>query len=174
MKKIISLALCALMLVTVLAACGNETPADNTPATLKFGMGVFVSPATVADATEDKAGSASMDATYAAVSVDADGKIVGIALDVMQHKLSFTADGKAAVVNEFKSKYEKMGDYNMKPASPIGKEWNEQAAAFDTVCTGKTIAEITALVVDGKGNDEVVNAGCTMKLGDWIEVYAKF
>ena len=46
-----------------------------------------------------------------------------------------------------------MGDtYGMKQASPIKKEWYEQADAFDAYAVGKTAAELqkTALTDDGK------------------------
>lgn len=175
MKKILSLILSVLMIFT-LAACGAETtdaPATET-ATLKFGLGVYVAGATVADASADKDGSASMDATYAAVSVDADGKIVAVALDVMQHKLAFTTEGKAIAATEFKSKYEKGPDYNMLSASPIGKEWNEQADAFKTQVIGKTLDEVKALVAEGdKPVQSVIDAGCTIKIAEFVGAVEK-
>ena len=43
------------------------------------------------------------------------------------------------------SKWEKLEGYNMKGASPIGKEWYEQAEAFENLAVGKTVAELVAL-----------------------------
>ena len=74
MKKIIAIALSVLMLVSLLTACGAEKPAD-TAATVKFGAGVQ-SAITPADATDEKNASGTLDASLAAVLVDADGKIV--------------------------------------------------------------------------------------------------
>lgn len=165
MKKILSLILCVLMMVSVLAACGEKAP---EAANLKFGLGVNVPAASVADATADKDGSASVDATYAAVSVDADGKIVAVALDTMQHKITFTAEGKTAK-GEFKSKYELGADYGMVAYGGATKEWYEQADAFKSVVIGKTLDEVKALATeDGKGVEAVVNAGCTMSVAPYV------
>ena len=177
MKKFFALMLAIALLATMTACGGNNADNNgdnNAPATLKFGLGVYVAGATVADATADKAGSASMDATYAAVSLDADGKIVAVVLDVMQHKLSYNADGTTAANTEFKSKYEKMDAYNMKPASPIDKEWYEQADAFKALVVGKTLAEVKALVAEGdKGVQAVIDAGCTMKIAEFVGAIEK-
>ena len=60
--------------------------------------------------------------------------------------------------------------------SPYGsaKEWNEHADAFKNVVKGKTLDEVKALVVDGnKGNDEVVAAGCTIMINEFVGAIEK-
>ena len=62
-----------------------------------------------------------------------------------------------------------LGDaYNMRPASPIGKEWFEQAAVIEAAAIGKTATEIEALV---KGEGELAQA--TMTLDSYTGMLAK-
>lgn len=172
MKKILSIALCVLMLVTALTACGGEKPADN--AAVKFGAAVYVSAPTATDATADKAGQGSVDVTIAAVTVDADGKIVACDLDTMQNKVTYTTEGKAVANAEFKSKREQGDAYNMVAYGQAKQEWYKQADAFEALIVGKTVAEIKALVAEGnKGNDEVVKAGCTIMINEFVNAIEK-
>ena len=50
----------------------------------------------------------------------------------------------------FETKKELKEGYNMKPASPIGKEWYEQIAALEEYATGKTAAEFLATATKAK------------------------
>ncbi len=170
MKKILALALCLLMIVpTMLVGCGN-----NAAATVKFGAGVYTSTPTTADATEDKDGSGKLDVTVAAVTVDADGKIVACALDTASNTVKFTADGKAVANGEFKTKYEMGADYNMVAYGGATKEWFEQADAFEALVAGKTLNEVKALVTDAnKGTEEVINAGCTIMINEFVGAIEK-
>ncbi len=170
MKKFLTLALCILMVMSaVLVGCG-----EKTEAAVKFGAGVYTSTPAVADATEDKDGSGKIDLTIAAVTVDADGKIVACALDTASNTVNFTADGKAVAANEFKTKYELGTDYNMVAYGGAVKEWFEQADAFETVVAGKTLDEVKALVADGgKGTDEVITAGCTIAINEFVAAIEK-
>jgi ethanolamine utilization protein EutP (predicted NTPase) len=158
-----------LALSAVLVGCG-----DKAPATLKFGVGVYSSTPAVTDATADKEGSGKIDVTVAAVSVDADGKIVACALDTASNTVNFTADGKAIANTEFKTKYEAGKDYNMVTYGGAKKEWFEQADAFETLVAGKTLAEVKALVAaENKGNDEVIAAGCTIMIHEFVAAIEK-
>lgn len=171
MKKTISLILCAVMLCSLVALTGCVAPAD---AALKFGSAVYVGAPTAADATADKDGSGSIDITIAAVSVDADGKIVACALDTASNAVAFKADGKAVAAAEFKTKYEMGKDYNMVAYGGATKEWFEQADAFEGVVAGKTLDEVKALIADaGKGTDEVISAGCTIAISDFVNAIEK-
>ena len=171
MKKTISLILCAIMLCSLVALTGCVAPAD---AALKFGSAVYVSGVSATDATADKDGAGTIDVTIAAVSVDADGKIVACALDTASNAVAFKADGKAVAAAEFKTKYELGDNYNMVAYGGAGKEWYAQADAFESVVVGKTLDEVKALIVDGyKGNDEVIAAGCTIGIADFIGAVEK-
>lgn len=174
MNKSLVIILCLVMVISaMLVGCSGETK-DPTPTTLKFGAGVYVSAPTTTDATDDKDGSGKVDVTMAAVTVDADGKIVACALDTASNTVNFTADGKAIANSEFKTKYELGDSYNMVAYGGAAKEWYAQADAFETVVKGKTLAEVKALVAEGnKGTDEVVNAGCTIMVAEFVNAIEK-
>ena len=165
MKRILSflLAVLTLLSLTVLSGCSGKE-------TLKFGMGInaYIDKATSADADTNGEGAASI--TVAAVSLDKDGKVVKCAFDSIENKVAFTSKGKFVEASEFKTKYELKDDYGMKAYGGAAKEWYEQADAFTTTVIGKTLNEVSALVADnGKGNDEVINAGCTIYVSDFVK-----
>ena len=56
----------------------------------------------------------------------------------------------------------------MKPASPVGKEWWEQAAIIEAAAIGKTSTEIAALV---KNEGDLV--GATMTVDSYTAMLAK-
>ncbi len=195
MKKTFVLALCLVMAICAMfAGCtntndpavsdsnvtdGNVSAGDAVEnnaaeANLKFGSAVYVSNLATTDATEDKDGSGKVDITVAAVTVDAEGKIVACALDTASNTVSFTLDGKAVANEEFKTKYEMGADYNMVAYGGAVKEWYEQADAFAALVAGKTVDEVKALVAEeNKGNDEVVNAGCTIMINEFVAAIEK-
>ena len=173
MKKLFSVILCALLIFSLfaLSGCGEK---ETAPATLKFGAGVYTSAPAVADATADKEGTGKLDVTIAAVTVDADGKIVACELDTMSNSVKFTKDGKAVANESFKTKYEAGKDYNMVAYGGAKKEWFEQADSFEKVVAGKTLSEVKALVAEGdKGVDEVVKAGCTIQIHEFVGAIEK-
>lgn len=165
MKRIISLVLCMILIasVFVLGSC------QKTPDTLKFGAGLYISTPTATDASEDAEGTGKLDVTAAAVTLDADGKIVACALDTMSNSVKYTADGKAVAADGFMTKYEIGADYNMVAYGGAAKEWFEQADAFEAFVAGKTLDEVKALVAEGnKGTEEVQNAGCTIMINEFV------
>lgn len=171
MKKFLVLSLCAMMLVSALALTGcnkqDETPTTED-ATVKFGAGVY-STLSTADVTEDSNSSGTLDAAFAAVLVDADGKIVACELDAVKMETAFSADGKVTAVadKDLKSKYEQGSEYGMSAYGMV--EWYEQADALEQQIIGKTLNEVKALVVDGgKGTDAVQTAGCTITINELV------
>ena len=172
MKKFLIFALCLLMVMPMaLVGCG-DTP--DAPATVKFGAAVYASAPAVTDATEDKEGTGNIDLTVCAVTVDADGKIAACELDTASNTVKFTADGKAVANAEFKTKYEQGAGYNMVAYGGATKEWFEQADAFEALVVGKTIAQVKALVAEGgKGTEEVVTAGCTIAINEFVGAIEK-
>ena len=168
MKKLFTMTLCVLLVVSLFAigGCGK--------AALKFGAGVYVSAPTAVDATADKDGSGKLDVTVAAVTVDAAGKIVACALDTASNSVAFTADGKCVAGAEFKTKYELGSDYGMVAYGGSAKEWFEQADAFEALVAGKTLDEVKALIAEeGKGTDEVITAGCTIAISEFVGAIEK-
>ncbi len=61
--------------------------------------------------------------------------------------------------------------YGMKQASPIGKEWNEQAAAFSTYVTGMRLEEVQSIELDdeGKATDPVLISSATIDLRKFVQ-----
>lgn len=176
MKKIIALCLCLLMVLASFVACGSDAKndAETKKDTLKFGSAVYVTAPAVTDATADKEGTGKIDVTVAAVTVDKDGKIVACALDTSSNTVKFTADGKAVANDSFKTKYELGKDYNMVAYGGATKEWYEQADAFEALVAGKTIDQVKALVAEeGKGNNDVIKAGCTITITDFVGAIEK-
>ena len=173
MKKLICVLLSVLMLLSVAVFVGcDKTPAAET--TLKFGMGVYTGTPSTADATEDKDGQGKAAITAAVITVDADGKVVACQLDTADLTVKFTADGKAVANNGFKTKYEQGKDYNMVTYGGAAKEWFEQADAFEALVVGKTLSEIKTLVAEGnKGNSDVVAAGCTIMINEFVGAIEK-
>ena len=167
MKKIFSLILVAAMALAMVG-CGSSKEA------LKFGMGVSANIDNASNADGDTDGEGQITSTVAAVLVNSEGKIVKCEIDAAQNKIAYTAEGKYIANDGFKTKYEQGFDYNMVAYSDATKEWFEQVDAFETVVIGKTIDEVKAMVVDGgSGNDEVVKAGCTIKIAEFVGAVEK-
>ncbi len=191
MKKALALVMSACLAFS-LVACGGETTSTSTAASseaasseaasseaaapaaeagVKTGMAI-VSKTSTSDADADAEGKAQVDSTVAAVLVGEDGKIISCKLDVAQNKVAVAADGSFENTAEFQSKQELKEKYNMKPASPIGKEWYEQANAFADYLVGKTAEEVRAIEVGGDHNGPVdadIAASCTMIGKEWYE-----
>jgi hypothetical protein len=53
------------------------------------------------------------------------------------------------------------------------KEWYQQIDAFIASILGKTIDEVKAMVVNGKGNDTIQTAGCTIYVTDFVAALEK-
>ncbi len=170
MKKIISLTLCVLMLFSVLSLTGCGEKAEP----LKIGLGTvsYVEKLTNADADTDGTGTTT--STFAAVLLDSEGKIVDCAIDCASYTQSFTSKGKFVEAGEIKTKYEQGKDYGMVAYGGATKEWFEQADAFAATAKGKNLEEIKALVAtDGKGSADVVAAGCTIYVSDFVKALEK-
>ena len=151
------------------AADSNATAND----TLKLGVSTAQ---TTADATEDKDGSNQVDTTFFAAAVNAEGKVVAAASDCVQVKFTFDTKGASTfdATKAISTKKEAGANYGMVAYGGAAKEWNEQAAAFDALCVGKTVEEIKGLMLEtGKGNDDVVNAGCTIYVDGFVKAASK-
>ena len=170
MKKILTVVmLTALMLVLA------------TSALAATGLGSVTS-VSVTAATADKAGTASVNTTMCAVTLDDEGKIVAIKFDVVQPKGAFDAAGAAADFNAApQTKKELKEGYGMVKASSIGKEWFEQAEALEAWCIGKTVEEVLGMKTFDRGDghhtmvpDEAdLKTGCTITVGDYLKALEK-
>ena len=166
LKKVLAVVLVAVLAVSF-AACGG-----SKGAAVKTGLAV-------AGVIEDvKETTLTIDVVAAAVTVDADGKIVDVKIDEAQTKPDLAkADADYGV--DLRTKYEKKADYGMKDTSAaipggIGKEWFEQADAFMDWAKGKTAEDIRAAVnAEGKTDNADLKAGCTITIETIAETVAK-
>ena len=128
------------------------------------------------EATAEEAGLAQAYCTAAVVTLDGE-TITSCYIDAVQAKVNFDQNGKiTSELSEAVATKNQLGEnYGMKKASSIGKEWNEQAAAFSEYVTGKTLAEVEGLSVteEGKADDADLAAGVTVKIGGFKSVLAK-
>ena len=129
-----------------------------------------------ADAPEGAAGSVQTDVTIAAVTMSGD-TITSCVIDALQAKGSYDAQGQlvgdtgAAV----RSKNDLGTDYGMGKISSIGKEWNEQAAAFSAYVAGKTLDEVAGIAVDEstKPAEADLAASVTISIGGFQALLEK-
>ena len=156
--------------VMVLAVSGCSAADSGASEEYTLGMGVSTSIAS------SSAGNAQVDAAVAAVILDRDGKIVQCRIDAAQNKMS-VADGEIpedAYSMTFLTKKELGEDYGMKAASSIGREWYEQAEAFEDYVVGMTADDVAAIPVEnGAAADETLYAGCTVSITPFIEAVSK-
>ena len=169
MKNFLVVTLVAALILGVFAFSGCNKKGE----TLKIGLGVYTDVET-ANATQDKNGSAMENSTVAAVLVDGKGRIVKCVVDCTDNTVAYTANGKAIANDSFLTKYEKGDSYNMVLYGGAVQEWYAQANAFCALVSGKTLSEVKALVSsDGNGTDEVIKAGCTIVVLDFVTAIEK-
>jgi hypothetical protein len=159
-KKVLALVLASVMAISF-AACSNGGDSDistndsDATGTAKTGYAVISSISDVEDTT------LTIDSVCAAVLVDTDGKVIDCKIDEAQTKPDLTDVDST----DLRTKLEKQEDYGMKDVSPIGKEWYEQAEAFEQYAIGKTADEIAAGIgEDGYATDADLSAGCTINV----------
>ena len=163
MKKITAAILLTLMLLA-LTACGAADTA--------IGSAMVVSMSGTNAGEKD--GKTQADVTSCTVELDGD-KIVSVQWDVVQCKATVTAKGEVTVAQSVISKKDLKEGYNMKPASPIGKEWYEQIAALEEYAVGKTVAQLAAMPFKTVGTHttvpdvEELASSCTMDCGAFIQ-----
>ncbi len=152
MKKL----LLPLLLAVLLTGCtgtpvvqnGDTTPNTDLSTTpedsVKTGLAMVTTVSKSMNATLDSSGSARTDVTLVALTVDSDGVIRSCSIDGVTAAAPFDHTGQILTDDDtsFPSKNELGDDYGMHKASPIGKEWDEQAAAFAAYAVGKRPDEL--------------------------------
>lgn len=175
MKKFLALGLAGVLAIGF-AACSNGgsdakgEDAGNETAVAKTGYAIY---SEIKEDEYNKSETAlEIDSVCAAVLVDAEGKLIDVKIDEAQTKPDLKKDN--GDVADLRTKLAKQGDYGMAPASPIGKEWYEQIAAFEAWAKGKTAEEIKAGIgEDGYASDADLKAGCTMYANGFASVVAQ-
>jgi len=172
MKKLISLLLLLTTCLSLFAmtSCGSE---------YRLGLGVIYNATNPTDALGGEGDEVDLGVTTAtytvcAMTLDKDGKIVACTFDTLETKLQYSHDGKAVEITSLKTKREQGKDYGMVAWGGSELEWFEQADAFATVLVGKTKGDIASLATaDGKGNSDVITAGCTITVSDFVKAAEK-
>ena len=127
-------------------------------------------------ATADALGALSGTVNVSAVTTNG-GVITSCVIDAIQPKVEFDTTGTITtdVTPPVESKNFLGTDYGMSKASAIGKEWNEQAAAFAAYTVGKTADEVTGIAVSETGGaaDADLAASCSIAIGGFQSVVAK-
>lgn len=142
----------------------------------KLGLGIATNMSKSKDAADGNEGQAQAYSYYTAVTTNADGKITSCIIDASQGTVKFDATGKITtdLAAEVKSKNELGADYGMAKASKIGKEWNEQAAAFAKYVTGKSVDEVKGIAIsEGKATDAELAASVSVTIEDMIVIVEK-
>ncbi|MBR0598740.1 hypothetical protein [Sinanaerobacter chloroacetimidivorans] len=142
----------------------------------KLGLGVITTIAKSKDAG-DEDGLAQVYSNYTAVTFNADGVITSSIIDASQTNVTFSKEGKITsdIAGTYKTKNELGAEYGMAKASSIGKEWNEQAAAFAEYVVGKTVDEIKGIAVNEEGvaTDAEITSSVTVHITDFVTIIEK-
>ena len=184
MKKLLAFVLTMAMTVSMLSGCAGVPVAVTEPqdavkeevaATVDgeaVKTGLYVNASLSAEnATAEADGMATTDISIIAVTVSDSGVIESCAIDAIQGKVSVNAEGQlTSETAEILSKNELGEAYGMKAFSPIGKEWNEQAAAIAQYAVGKTVEELKNGAIDESGvvKDADLASSATIYMGSFI------
>ncbi len=142
----------------------------------KLGLGVTTNIAKSTDATADADGVAEAYTTISVLTVNGDGVITSSLIDAVQAKVTFDAKGAitADTSADVPSKNELGDGYGMRAASAIGKEWNEQAAAYAEYTVGKTVDEVNGTAVEeGRATDADLAASVSVHITDFNTAITK-
>lgn len=200
MKKLLLLGLVVLMALAAFAGCGNNNtsespsptataPAEETETTaptgeetaaagaVMTGLGSDISIAKSKSAGTDEEGKsadalAEMDTTMAAVTLDSEGKIINVKIDMVQPKVNFDAEGQLVTdtAQPLQTKVELGDAYGMEKASSIGKEWYEQIAALEDWMVGKTIDQVMGIQLNEESvpTEADLTSSVTVSIGSYL------
>ena len=135
MKKLLSIALCAMLLVSLASAASAEL--------LGLGIHTYISGSDAGD----NDGRGQVNSVVCTLILDDNKVIKAIQFDTAQTNVNFNKEGKLTtdLAAPVLSKLEKGEAYGMRKASPIQKEWFEQMASLEAYCIGKTVEEVLAM-----------------------------
>lgn len=194
MKRKLVLIMTGLLVLSLLAGCAGpivvvqqpqatqpaQTPTEGVPSApaeksegvLKTGIAILPNISKSVSASAEGNGKAEYDVTVVAVTVDEQGVIHSCVIDSVGASSEFTADGNPVAngTTEIKSKNELGFDYGMVAynASPIGKEWFEQAAALAAFAEGKTLDQVKAGIAGGYASDADLATSASIYLGGYV------
>ena len=129
-----------------------------------------------ANATEEAGGTAQLDSTVTALTMNGD-TITSCAIDAVQAKVTFDAAGviTSDVTAPVQTKNQLGENYGMVAWGGAIAEWDAQAASFAAYVTGKTPDEVTGIAVDEgtKPTGEDLTASVTIAIGGFQALITK-
>ena len=126
-------------------------------------------------ATAEQAGNAQLTLDVTAVTMNGD-VITSCVIDSLQAKVAFDTTGTITSDLAAPQTKNQLGTaYGMSAISSIGKDWNEQAAAFAAYVTGKTAEEVAGIRIDeaAKPVDADLASSVTVSVGGFLALIAK-
>jgi len=138
----------------------------------QLGLGVTTTIDKSKDVAADAEGLAQAYTNITVTTVDKDGKITSCYIDAVQGNVNF--DSKGVITTDLtkavQTKQELGMAYDMKKASKIGKEWFEQADAFASYVSGKTVEEVKGITLNEQGTaaDADLAASVSVHIGPFI------
>ena len=136
---------------------------------LRLGIVAGQSASDSKDATAEAGGKVQVTLTATGATFSGD-KITAAMIDAINTDVKFTLDGSPVQEAAAKSKRALGDDYNMKKYAGAKLEWYEQADVFATRLVGLRKDGIATLISNtGKGNDDIVSAGCTIYVSDFVK-----
>ncbi|MHB8062114.1 MAG: hypothetical protein ACYDG2_05675, partial [Ruminiclostridium sp.] len=142
----------------------------------KLGLGVATNIAGSKDVS-DKDGLAQAYSYYTANTFSSDGKITSCVIDASQSDVNFSKAGK--ITSDLKAALQTKNElgtkYGMLKASKIGKEWNDQAAAFAKYVVGKTVDEVKGIAINDDGVPTIseLTSSVTVHITDFTTIIEK-
>jgi hypothetical protein len=169
MKKILALLAVSILALATLTACGESTPAAKT---YRFGVGSYTTVSGRA-ATAEVLGRVQTNTTYAAVLLDAEGKIIWVHIDTAQNDGTFSTAGAIEKAVAAPTKREKGDAYGMAARSQVG-EWYVQIDSLQAWMIGKTPAEVAAMsLAENRPAGEDLKASVTVLVDNYLAAVAK-
>ena len=107
------------------------------------------------------------DVEIAALTLDAGDRITACITDTLEVGLTVSEGVFATVAGVVQTKREMKESYGMKEASPIKKEWYQQADAFSAWAVGKTADGLAGLELKDGKTDAI--SGCTIAVGGMLK-----
>lgn len=149
MKKVITLAIAVLVLLGA-TGCTKKDDTITGDTGYKIGMASYTTTDKSSPSTSVGNGKGSVSTTCISAIFDNDNIIKKVYIDEVEADVYFDAMGQLVPdsAGEVKSKRELGDAYNMKPASPIGKEWYEQIDYLEKYLEGKKVTDIISGIGD--------------------------
>ena len=139
-------------------------------------LAILASVSDSAAATAEKAGNAQLNADVTVLTMNGE-TITSCTIDSLQAKVAFDTTGAITsdVASGAQTKNQLGEAYGMKAYAGSKYEWNEQAAAFASYVTGKTVADVNGIAVNEKTapTDADLSSTVTIAIGGFQALVTK-